>query len=218
MDNEISTSVEETEKNYNGISTLNHYGWMLQIDDPHFAESIQLVDKNKLVGDFGVAFGYSAKKLLNEGFNVIANDLDEKMLNFLWNNVSIECQSRLKLVPGDIKYQQFDKNTFGAIYAFRWMHFLKGHEFRQTMEKFYDWLAPGGILVVSCINNVCPEGFLSSKSHNTPEWPGEASWIMNKTIKENMTPEFIHFISLNVLVREALKAGFDIYKGNLDNF
>ena len=108
---------EEVSKKLNGVLTTNKQGFMLQCDDPNFSESLKLIDRTKVVGDFGVAFGYSTKRLLNEGFNVIANDLDEEMLNHLWNEIPEEKHNKLKLVPGNILKHEFEESTFGAIYG-----------------------------------------------------------------------------------------------------
>lgn len=95
------------------------------------------------------------------------------------------------------------------------MHFLRGVEFRQMFENFYKWLAPGGILVVSCIYRI-PNDIYTTKymSINNSEWPGEKKYKNDAdTTFTRMLPEFAHFISPNILIREAIRAGFEIYKG-----
>ena len=95
------------------------------------------------------------------------------------------------------------------------MHFLRGVEFRQMFENFYKWLAPGGILVVSCIYRI-PNDIYTTKymSINNSDWPGEKIYKNDAdTTFTRMLPEFAHFISPNILIREAIRAGFEIYKG-----
>jgi hypothetical protein len=63
-------------KKYNGALTTNKLGYMLEIDEPNFAESLDLI-RNKMkqnisniptkIGDFGVAYGYSSQRLLQCG-------------------------------------------------------------------------------------------------------------------------------------------------------
>lgn len=213
---EACKDADLVEKFMKGQLTTNKHGYMLSIDDPNFTESLALIDKSKPVGDFGVAYGYSSKRLLEEGFTVIANDLDQGMLDHLKTIVTEENQQRLTLVPGNLVEIEFEENLFGAIFALRWMHFLKGNEFRRMMSKFYKWLAPGGVLIVSCGNSFeldNPE-FKYVKSDD-PEWPGEMCLLPEDTLVHRLLPGFINIISMEVLLREAIKAGFDIYKANL---
>ena len=209
-----SKDAEIVQKTMNGILTTNKHGYMLQIDDPNFVESLSLIDKYKPVADFGVAYGFSTKRLLEEGFNVVANDLDEKMLNHLLNNISEEQKQRLKLVPGNLLNLEFEENSFGAIYALRWMHFLKGAEFRLIFENFYKWLAPGGVLVVACgFTFEIDETKFKYKRLNNHEWPGEMEFVSDNSFLNRIIPGFINIISLEVLLREALRAGFEIFRG-----
>ena len=43
---------EEISKKLNGVLTTNKQGFMLQCDDPNFSESLKLIDRTKVVGDF----------------------------------------------------------------------------------------------------------------------------------------------------------------------
>lgn len=82
---------------------------------------------------------------MNEGFHVIANDLSPEMLSTLFTTVPKEQQSRLSVKPGNILDIDFPKESLGAIFALRFMHFLTGEEFRRAFKNYYDWLSPGGM-------------------------------------------------------------------------
>ena len=83
-----------------------------------------------------------------------ANDLSRDMLSSLENNIPRDQKSRLTLMPGNVLDIDFPKESLGAIFALRFMHFLKGDEFRRLFKNYYDWLSPGGILVVTCANSL----------------------------------------------------------------
>lgn len=219
MNYNYNEEAELVEKTLNGRLTTNKHGYMMKIDDPNLVECMNLIDKSKRVGDFGVAFGHSTRRLLENGFNVVANDLDPQMLDHLYASVSEKERTRLQLVPGDVTKLEFEENSFGAIFAFRWMHFLRGDVFRQMIEKYYKWLAPGGLLCISCV-----EGVLLNKKesicqfeylNDDPEWPGHAKFVPTNSLIDRITPEFVHLVSPNILAREVSRAGFYIYKSML---
>ena len=96
---------------------------------------------------------------------------------------------------------------------------LKGSDFRATFRKFYKWLAPGGVLVVTCVSHLFYQEFDSETEYKQRlsegcEWPGEFTKKRNNEAMNRNVPEFIHIISLDVLVREALAAGFCLLKAN----
>jgi SAM-dependent methyltransferase len=164
--------------NYYTVLCSNSYGVMYEFDEPNFIESLQMIDKSKPVADLGVAYGYSTKRLLNDGFYVFANDLSKDMLNTLAYSVPKEQLSHLKLLPGNVLDISFPHNSLGAIFALRFMHFLKGDDFRKLFKNYYDWLSPGGILVVSCATSLyhfisCFQNEYKTNLQLDLEWPGE---------------------------------------------
>lgn len=213
-----SKDAEEVGKRMKGVLTTNSYGFMLEFDDPMFAEGLKLIDKSKPVLDLGVAFGYSTKRLLDQGCTVVTNDLDEQMLKKLCDDIPKEQRNRLIIAAGNINDLDFDENSFGSIISLRMLHFLKGVELRDAFDKMYKWLAPGGILVITAVDSCCcfkQEYGVKFKNLGNIEWPGESNFVRNESMIDRITPDFIHFLSVNILVREASKVGFYIYKGNL---
>jgi predicted SAM-dependent methyltransferase len=100
------------------------------------------------------------------------------MLSSLESNIPRDQKHRLTLMPGNVMDIEFPKESLGAIFALRFMHFLTGDEFRRLFQSYYDWLSPGGILVVTCANSLYHfiNSFQNEYKLNLKldlEWPGE---------------------------------------------
>ena len=127
--------------------TLNAHGMMFPVLNPYFVHAMNLMDKTKPVADLGVAYGFTSKKLLENGFEkVIANDLDERHLKELWETVPEEHKHFLELMPGNVLDIEFDKESLGGITAIKWLQFIHGGDVAKVFKKFYDWLQPGTYL------------------------------------------------------------------------
>lgn len=219
--------------NYNCKPTLNNYGFMFEIESPHFIQMMNLVDKNKPIADLGVAFGYTTKRLLENGFQkVVANDLDPRHLIELWNNVPEELRPHLELKPGNVLDLDFENESLDGLVALKWLQFLHGQDVRKVFKKFYDWLEVGGYLlvdvptpsIIKAFINLIPydisgygnvEERFNKRLKNGDEWPGE--FYTRDLLKENdpilkHAPEMQNFFSNDILAREAVLAGFDILK------
>ena len=214
--------MDKTQSNEeNEILTLNNFGSALKFSDTYFLTALKLMDKKNPVLDLGVSFGFSTKTLLAEGFSVIANDLAAEHLDYLWNSVSKEDQSHLILKPGDAMSLTIQDGSLSGICALRIMHFLNGSQFRELMNRYYNWLAPEGVLVITCgtpfgpvfRKEACADKFKAAFK-NGVEWPGE--FLSKDIFVENSDlsclPEKVNVFNLEIFIREAIKAGFQIFK------
>jgi SAM-dependent methyltransferase len=221
---ELSNKKDAERKEESHYLTLNKYGLMLKLENPHLLLSLQMMDKTKPVLDLGVAFGFSSKILLKAGYQrVIANDLDERHLQILRESLSDDERSRLELKAGNALDLEFEANSMGGIIALRWLHYLSGSDVRKILEKFFKWLSPGGILVVTVgtpLVNVNKseldlESIYYERKRNGVEWPGFFYKHESKSahaIDYENTPEWANFMFNDVLIREVTKAGFEIFK------
>ena len=202
------------------LLTLNHYGSALSFSDNYFLTALKLMNKKYPVLDLAVSFGFSTNTLLAEGFSVIANDLAEEHLNYLLKSVRKEDHSHLILKPGNALTLEFEEGSLGGIVALRFMHFLSGKEVRELFNKYYSWLAPQGVLVITCVTpygpaykKECDDKFKVDLK-NGVEWPGE--FFLKDIVVENndlsCLPEKIHVFTAEILIRETKKAGFQIFK------
>ena len=232
MSENISSSYENDSKvvasKYKSKLTLNSYGMMFNMLNPYFIQAMNLMDKSKPVADLGVAYGFTTKKLLDCGFQkVIANDLEEKHLKELWDSVPVNQKNHLELMPGNVLDIDFDKESLGGITALKLLHFIHGNDVRKLFSKFFDWLAPGGYLMIA----VCSlefhdfskqwdnDGIVKKKYleriKNKEEWPcsftKEELFSNDNTMCRNF-PDKMNLLTNDILVREANLAGFEVLK------
>jgi hypothetical protein len=115
-------------------------------------------------------------------------------------------------VPGNLLDLTLEENSFTAIYALRFMHFLLGDNYRKAFELFYKWLIPNGVLVLS---NLCEIDLKSYEGKLTrEEWPSQFLFTSSNSLIEENSPKLFNLSNLDVQIREATRAGFKIFKGN----
>ncbi len=219
--------------------TLNNHGKMSLSEIPHLKFARNNMSKSKPVLEIGCAFGYTSKILLSEGFKVIANDLDQRHLDELEKSVESEDEkSRLTLRIGNLLDLSFEENSLSGVLGCNVIHFLEGHQIRDLFHRCYKWLAPNGLLIFSTASPYSMRFFLDQefaerfirnfykKLKNGEEWPGKynsktefiSEEEANKTgnVFFKYAPGKSHFLSSEILAREAILAGFNILK--LDYF
>jgi SAM-dependent methyltransferase len=148
-ENTYEDDAKEVLLRYNGKLTMNSHGMMFPMENPHFTQVMSLMNKTKPVLDLAVAYGFTTKKLLDNGFQkVIANDLEEKHLQELWQTVSEDQKKYLELMPGNVLDMEFDKESIAGIIAIKLLHFIHGNDVRKLFKKFHDWLQPGGMFFI----------------------------------------------------------------------
>jgi SAM-dependent methyltransferase len=214
--------------------TLNKYGKMSLTENPHFKLSRNMMNKTRPILEIGCAFGYTTRLLLNDGYQVIANDLDQRHLDILYESIeSDEERKRLVLKPGDLTSLNFDENSLDGIIGLNVLHFLNGEQIREFFHKSFKWLAPGGLMVVSTNspyfliykeNKQAGQeklGNFYKELRNKNEWPGyleREKFFENNDQREKVWlrngPNKMNLISAEILVRESVLAGFNIFKVN----
>ncbi|XP_055331735.1 uncharacterized protein LOC129583791 [Paramacrobiotus metropolitanus] len=198
--------------------TLNKYGWVIEQLDPLCAEFFTMVPSIQApIADFGCGYGYSSKKLLELGATVISNDLDDRHMEDLRVTVNPDHADRLTIMSGNVADLDIKAESLGGILAVNWIHFLPTAEaIRDVLDKFYRWLAPGGILCVTAvqlIQYVEPEIYKKyMKGRGKKEWIG---WVTQEEMREDMKdnlPSTICAIDEVILRRELLRVGFSVDK------
>jgi SAM-dependent methyltransferase len=238
---QIGTSISPDDsfvfKIFKSKLTLNNHGKMSLSEIPHFKFARNNMSKSKPVLEMGCAFGYTTKILLSEGFTVIANDIDQRHLDELEKSVtSGEEKSRLTLRVGNLLDLSFEENSLSGVLGCNVIHFLEGPQIRDLFHRCYKWLAPNGILTFSAAAPFEMYYFMGqesaeriirdfySKLKGAQEWPGkfdskrelitpeEAN--MNGNVFFRYLPEKLNFLSVEILMREALLAGFNVLKAD----
>ena len=209
--------------------TDNNYGFMSLVEPPDFKLAYSMMSKSLPVLDMGCAYGFTSKIMLAAGLDVIANDLSASQLDTLAKEVNDETQAskytgKLTLRPGNALELTFDNGSLGGVVCFNMMHFLSGDQIRSLFAKIYSWLAKDGVAVLSIASPVLADDSLVVKYYadldSGVEWPGEISMsvVSSQLASQKATPDAFHFNGIEVMIREALRVNFRIFKAGYVNF
>jgi SAM-dependent methyltransferase len=200
---------------------------------PSFSLLRNLASQSRPVLEIGCGYASTTKLLLDDGFSVIANDLEQKNLTDLFESVpDEETRRRLRLVRGDLMDLNFEEDFLNAIVGLNVIHFLSGSQIRDLFRQSFKWLAPNGILLFSAVT---PYSLLDNKDkevgkellrsyyrnlRKNVEWPGEdhlmsdffSTGIVKLEILHKYLPEKSHLLTAEILAREAILAGLKIIK------
>ena len=221
---------------FEGKVTTNHYGTMYESIDEFTRSAIDLLkrkvesdpDRDHKALDAGCAFGYLTKRLLLEigsNLHVIANDIGGDMLDKLRDELmELKMSQRVQVCDGPYLRLQIDAESLDAIFALRVVHFLTGDGIRESFERFYKWLRPSGILVISSATPMSyvfgnrGAQFIEMFKENEKimrEWPGEChnlhEFIECEQIARELPNEMTYSL-LEQFLRESTRVGFHVYK------
>ncbi len=203
------------------VKTINNAGWQMNLLDTYGKIFVQYAATCKRpVLDLAVAFGFTTKKLLESGANVVANDLSSEMLDELRNSLQGETLKRIQFYPGNALDLSFPEGSFDGIWANRFFHYLHPNDLRSLIEKCFGWLAPKGKLCITTASEFlgqCDKTVYKKNLEDGVEWPGlfevpesqRGQWV-------DIVP-FFHCISVRQLVNEVKRVGFIVERsGYLD--
>jgi polyketide synthase PksJ len=200
------------------IPTLNHYGYMLKKPDEYSQLFIEHASKSSgFVLDIGAAYGVSTIPALKGGAYVIANDLDERHLDILWQRTPIQDRSRLLLKPGKFPYEvNFPPDTLDGILASGVLHYLSVDELEEAMRVIYKLLKTNGkfFFFTSTPHIGLFKDFLpvyQERKQAQIKWPGYITncWVYAPN-RKNFIPKKIHLLDEDILEPFFLSLGFQI--------
>jgi SAM-dependent methyltransferase len=198
------------------VPTLNHRGFMsdtMNYYSEQFAEYAGKIDTEVL--DIGCAYGIASQAALKHGARVLACDMDERHLQILLQETPHEMHDRLRTSVGILPDVDFPDNSFGAIHCSRVLHFLLSAEIRESLDKMYRWLIPGGRLFL--VADTPYTGFWFStapeyerRKADGDEWPGFIEDISplfeSGQYPEGMLP-YLNPLDPDILSRECRRTG-----------
>jgi len=201
------------------VPTLNGRGFMLEALDGYASEFIALAkDAPGEVLDIGCAYGVASLAALAAGARVCACDMEQRHLDVLLARTPPEQRDRLRTVKGVLPGVGFASQSFQAILASRVIHFLTGDEIRVTLLQMFEWLAPGGriVLVVDTPympgwNAIVP-AYEASKAAGE-DWPGFIpDFSIYRTVRGDGAPgpAYLNTLDPDILARECERAGFTV--------
>ena len=204
--------------------TMNRYGYMFKRRMPDIDKALGLMrrDEGRPVLDIGCAYGLTSKAMLDEGFCVIANDLDEKHLQVLADEVNADQRARLTLMVGNALELAIEESSLAGALCFNVIHFMSGDEIRSLFALVYKWLAPGGVFMVTTASPYCAPSeafantYYAKLNVDGVEWPGEGATIEQalpdgSANRDQLIRDTLHLNGCEVLAREAVAAGFRLF-------
>ena len=202
------------------IPTLNKMGFMTTTLDPVSVSFTKFATQAPGPAlEIGAAYGIATLEALKQGAKVIANDIDERHLKLLEEQVPDEQKSNLTLKAGKFPTDlDFNKESVGAILICRVMHFFDGSQVDESVKKIATWLAPGGKAFVVCdspysktMRKFIPE-FEKNKNMGK-NWPGfceNIHDICDPPELKNALPPKMHFFTPDILKDAFERAGMRV--------
>lgn len=199
------------------IKTMNNNGYATPYLEPLSEEFTDYAAKLKVpVLDGGAAYGLTSITALKKGAIVIANEIDQKHLDYIAKipDLTDEQRTRLYIKFGSLSNIDFPKNSLGAIHISRVMHFFHPEEVEAFFKKAQEWLVSNGriyLITMSQYHYANPEGYAKVYEENYKngmEWPGERPEFKFK--KDD--GYYLQALDPRVIFRVATKYGFTIKK------
>jgi SAM-dependent methyltransferase len=218
------TSREPLNDSPGTIPTLNQRGRTSLAPNEYSQAFIEYAHETKgLVLDIGAAFGVASIPAVEAGATVIANDIEQRHLEVLWERTPKHHRSRLILkigrFPDDLS---FPEKYLDAVHAANLLNFLRGEEILRGLALIWGWLKPGGKVFT---NSGTPyaaniQGFIpvyEDRKRHGIRWPGEAENVQQYSSHQTLSelPPFIHLLDDEV-IRNAFEAlGFIVEKAEM---
>lgn len=199
------------------------------VSQKFLAHAASVAQTGGRVLEIGAAFGAATLQAIANGATVFCNDIDAENLAVVRQRYLEESategnpvtgdSSKLVLVPGALPDELvgLPDKQFDAILICRVLHFFSGAKIEQSLALLARLLAPEGKIYIVCetpfLKNwqkFIPE-FLS-RVESGVEWPGEITdpATYESSGRAASLPQFVHWITREVLERSLVKAGFEV--------
>lgn len=202
------------------IMTLNKKGPCTTYIDEYAKEFIQYAGQQTApVLDLGAAYGFVTIEALKAGATVIANDLEPRHLDILYNQTPLEYRDRLTLLPGEFPQElNLKSQSIAGCYVAHMLGYLSPAALQIGFEKLFNWLKSNGKVFI--ITSTPYKGIsrkiipiYEQRIREEQKWPGYFI-DLKKLIGEKM-PNVLHFFDEHILTRELERVGFIIEKMEL---
>lgn len=200
------------------IPTLNRTGFMLEEMTQYskaFADYAGTCEGEVL--DLGCAFGVASIAALENGARVLAVDMEKSHLDILQERVTPAAAERLRTQVGVLPDLDFAPESFDAIHAGRVLHFLRPQEVRLVLAQMFEWLRPGGKIVVTSDSPFFgywasnANNYLRRKAAGDP-WPAYIEDVTQVFDAKAVAgaPSCINPMDPDVLQRECERLGYQV--------
>lgn len=199
------------------IMTLNGMGPCTTYIDEYSQEFIQYAAKQTAPAlELGAAYGFVTIEALKAGATVIANDLEPKHLDILFEQTPMECRNRLTLLPAHFPQEvNLADHSIGGCYVAHMLGYLSPEMLQTGIEKLFHCLESNAKLFIITStpykglfrNIIMPYEQRVKENH---PWPGYFTNL--KKIISPHVPDALHFFDEHILTRELERGGFVIEK------
>ena len=137
------------------VMTNDNRGYQMQTLSPLYSNWVEGKMKDYPLLDIGCAFGMNTlTAVLRDNCNVIAVDMDEKHIKYCQMAYEKGKQLNTPLMKAVLSklpdLENVENNSIGSILCAEVLHFLNGHELKQSFQRFYQVLVEGGTLNITC--------------------------------------------------------------------
>ncbi len=202
------------------VMTLNGRGPATAYLDDYAKEFIQYASQQTMpVLELGAAYGFFTIAALRAGATVVANDIEPRHLQILFNETPVDCRSRLTLLPGEFPQDiHLARESLSGCYVARMLGYLEPINLQCGFKKIHTYLRPNAkfFIVASSpykglYKKVIP--LYEQRVHENAQWPGYFT-DLKKLLGERF-PDKLHFFDEHILTRELELAGFFVEKVEL---
>jgi polyketide synthase PksJ len=133
------------------IPTLNKQGWMIdKIVDDFTEEFINFASrKNNYSLEIAAAYGNVSLEVLKKGGKIIANDLDKRHLDILYEKTPNNLRENLRLLAGScLSDLNLTLESIAAVYCSRVFHFFTSDEILETLKKLHILIEKNGKIFI----------------------------------------------------------------------
>lgn len=199
-------------------STLNNMGTTMKNVGPFSLKFLEFAAQSSLpVLSVGEGTGNITQLALEKNITFIANDMDPRHLGHIYASTPQEKQGYLFLKAGKFPDEvNLPKESLGAIYFGRVLHFQTGEEIEKSLQAAFNILKPGGKVFGRASapfqKNLIP--FLATYEKRKEDgvlWPGICTDMQQgwPTLHPYL-PSFMHLLDVDVLSRTLKEIGFEI--------
>lgn len=195
------------------VMTLNGRGPATMYLDKFAQQFINYAaDQTGPVLELGAAYGFVSLHALSMGAKVIANDIDPRHLQILYDKTPEDWRSRLTLLPGEFPQDlNLENQSIAGCYVARMLGYLEPANLQIGFAKLFKFLKPNAKLFI--VASTPFKGVFKKiiapyeqRVQEGEQWPGYFT-DLKKIINESI-PDKLHFFDEIVLTRELERVGF----------
>ncbi len=202
-------------------ATLNQMGYSSESLDSYQEAFINYANNfGGPVLDIGAGFGTVTIPLIENGIQVIANDVEERHLQLIKAGINRNLHPNLNLMQGYFPDDlHIPESSLTGVILSKVLHFLSGDKIELGISAIHKWLKPEGKIVITATtpySGVIKEFIpvFEARKRDQLSWPGEVinlkEYCNHKCLEEN--PTYMNFLDEDILLELLTRSGFVVEK------